>query len=861
MGVGVLLLLLGGCWNGSQSRNAPQQESSQQAEAGRQEKNKPPVQLQRWLTLPAELTRLNSFYKEGHWGAGIIDAISRQRDLPQARLVSEPIQLFGSPYELELSRPVSLARGSPKRLEVPLFLTKLPAPNNVGAPGLLNAFRQTIPLTWYLEDRRTGTLLTTVAASTNRQRRHQFYVVVLASDPAPYNFLRHMHWVEPFPPPVVMRDVSTSVYRLVIPPPGRYVPLPSSSLAWTGIAYLFWDGIDPSNFTPAQQEALIDWLHWGGQLIVVAPGSMIRLQSSFLAPYLPADSDRLVELPPEELRVLDRWSLAQGNKRRLRLDKAWTVARLRPRSEKTVQVVLESSKQKLPLVVERRVGRGRVCVVAFSLVQPELHPRRWSQVDHFYNSCLLRLPSREFLSLLPNEPVPPDLVEPFQTAFPIDQLGLAREKIVVQRWSDGKPLFWARRFTPLRLFARDSLDDKSWNASAEGVESSAGADPLACPDFSTLLAVRWAHEPGTVLGTQLQDIPKGTLAYQAREALRRGAGITIPSRKFVLGFLAVYLTVLVPLNWLVFRLIGRVEWAWWAAIPITLIAAGTVVRLAQLNIGFARSRSEVVVVEVQPEAPRMHVTRFMALYASLGTSFQVHLRQPNAMVLPLPDPLAGEVSRLTGRFGLASTHRVRFTWDGNSCRLEDFFVPSNSLGMLRCEQVLPSPGRILCQEKPDRWTLRNRTPWSFQGGVLLAPEGGALLPGEFPSQQSVSVRRSELLSWDELTRRLPSTLSLQKLDVASVVRLACRWHAREPDAVRLVLWGSEAPEAMQLRPEVSQTRRAALFLFHLDYVPLPQPELDRTPVPPFRWNEDQPEGAASDAETDRELLPADGLAP
>jgi hypothetical protein len=45
--------------------------------------------------------------------------------------------------------------------------------------------------------------------------------------------------------------------------------LPSNALAWTNIAYLIWDDVDPSLLSPEQQQAIVDWLHWGGQLIAV----------------------------------------------------------------------------------------------------------------------------------------------------------------------------------------------------------------------------------------------------------------------------------------------------------------------------------------------------------------------------------------------------------------------------------------------------------------------------------------------------------------------------------------------------------------------------------------------------------------
>ena len=47
----------------------------------------------------------------------------------------------------------------------------------------------------------------------------------------------------------------------------------------------------PDNLNPSQQQAMLDWLHWGGQLILVggAGPSLSILKDSFLEPYLPAE--------------------------------------------------------------------------------------------------------------------------------------------------------------------------------------------------------------------------------------------------------------------------------------------------------------------------------------------------------------------------------------------------------------------------------------------------------------------------------------------------------------------------------------------------------------------------------------------
>ena len=70
--------------------------------------------------------------------------------------------------------------------------------------------------------------------------------------------------------------------------PGSRLPLPSQALLWTSIACVLWDNVDAAALDSQQQQALLDWLHWGGQLILSGPDTLDALGHSFLAPYLPA---------------------------------------------------------------------------------------------------------------------------------------------------------------------------------------------------------------------------------------------------------------------------------------------------------------------------------------------------------------------------------------------------------------------------------------------------------------------------------------------------------------------------------------------------------------------------------------------
>src|SRR5207237_7482440 len=169
----------------------------------------------------------------------------------------------------------------------------------------------------------------------------------------------------------------------------------------------------------------------------------------------------------------------------------------------------------------------------------------------------------------------------------------------------------------------------------------------------------------------------------ARQILTEAAGIEIPSADFVIKVLAVYLLVLVPLNWLIFWLMGKVEWAWIAAPLIALFGAGTVIRLAQLDIGFARSRTEVAILEVQRGYERAHLTRYTALYSSLSSSYTLAFDESNALATPFRSGVENP-----SLLSIAQYNDVAFRRDKDTS-LAGVQVSSNSTGMVHSEQMLP----------------------------------------------------------------------------------------------------------------------------------------------------------------------------
>ena len=81
-------------------------------------------------------------------------------------------------------------------------------------------------------------------------------------------------------------------YRLVLPLEPDKPLLSAHPLTWSAISHVIWDGLAPEAIGTGQQQAMVDWLHWGGQLVIVggAGPAFAPFRESFLAPYLPAEA-------------------------------------------------------------------------------------------------------------------------------------------------------------------------------------------------------------------------------------------------------------------------------------------------------------------------------------------------------------------------------------------------------------------------------------------------------------------------------------------------------------------------------------------------------------------------------------------
>ncbi|MCA9248205.1 MAG: hypothetical protein KDA42_13850 [Planctomycetales bacterium] len=756
------LLPLAGCSCTKDPSELTEEEKKKKLEelAKKKEKEKPNFELEEIELQPGDRDRKSGlrarWLKPGHWLAARQEMLANNFNFVgelEASVVEsktgQPIQLSNTAFRMTTTRPVALTKAQKKHLDMMLFV-----PPSEGKTTRVSAT---------LHGKRFGEEVVKSPGLFTAMEPYQYHFIVLARNPDIYRNLSNLEsiratWYEQ------NTEIAAPHYRVIFPAMTRPVQLPQSSLCWTSTAYVLWDDFDPELLSYEQQQALVDWLHWGGQLLVSGPDSLDTLRGSFLKSYLPATSEQAAKLSAADLGELDRrWTPVpiRGSKDPLRVTVPWTALDLKPTAGS--QVVPGSN----DLLVERQVGRGRIVLSAVRLYSRDL--TTWSGWDNFFNNCLLRRPARRFNKT-------DDLY--YDKKYTVD-------------WADGRlQRHDSALISNVRYFSRD-----------------AGREKHEVASWSTV-----------------NPVPNA-----ARDALRQAAGIEVPKAQFVVWCVAAYLLVLVPLNWGLFSALGGVEWAWVAAPIVAIICSVLVVRIAQLDIGFARAQTEIAVLEAHGGYRRAHVSRYTALYTSLSSTYDLHFDSPDSVALPFPKETNFRLS-----FGQQPSV---VTYDrGADVTLSGVQVSSNTTEMVHSEQMLDLGGPIeLRKNLQGRPVVHNGSRHDLVGvGILqnMAAPGeperlASCWIGSLPADEVTQIAFAPVANPDdpfgEISHRTTalgeSPQSVGRLDGLSRGQL-------EPGEMRLIGRVDKMVDGLHIEPASSQIRATTIVIVHLKSASWDAPQSD-----------------------------------
>ncbi len=707
----VVLTLLGltmtGCGGCQQTSQTARQQEKEKQKRGEEEAAKDEFEFGNPQMLPGEILVRRNAVKPGHFHT-VSQSIKANHTDYQADLVTGSVDRQGIPLPIDktrfamvTSRPAPLPKGVNKFFEMMFFIPDL---------SRYGKGRQ-VWLDTRVRSRRGGREIMRTTDLTTIMEGYQYFLVVLAEDHNEYSYIKTLDTVlPPFDEYGSDTEERLWYYRVFAPKIQNRVPLPSHPFAWTCVAYLIWDGIDPKLMAPDQQTALLDWLHWGGQVVVSGPDSLDLLRGSFLEPFLPVEKVKAVQLAPEKLAdINDYWSMRYVKDK----EEIHQLLDVLPENPLVgVEMRLRAPRDMFlhgtgGLVAERRVGRGRVVVTGFSLTDRKVIA--WKSFDGFVNNCLFRRPRREFRQSTSSGTA--DVTWHDLRGHERD----SRTTSGLRYFSRdvGRALGSEREVAPRRGTAQRQGTTGAQAVTAQTANAGQDADGTSAAGKD---AWRFAgFRPGPRSGVGAWNDYSGA-SHQARLALEDAAGINIPQASFVLRVLAVYLLALVPANWILFRLIGRVEWAWLAAPVIAVGGAVAVVRLAQLDIGFARSRTELAILEVQGGYGRGHLTRYTVLYTSLSTAYDVTYDDMTSVAQPFPG-----VQNDRRRVATVSLRRDR------QVQLSNVLVESNSTERLHAEQMYDMGGSFTLEgNQTTGFQVNNGTRVNVRDAALMSRQNGRL---------------------------------------------------------------------------------------------------------------------------------------
>ncbi len=727
--------------------------------------------------------------KPGHWTPTVQKMQANYDDFvghASTALVDDHKQLAAlrhTRFTYQSTRPVVLAKGREKMVEGQLYVPEDAASSHIRSR---------------LVNRDSGAEVLQVDPRLVKMPSYQYLLVVLAKEVSRYGFLKvtdtvRAEWEEE-------DDESSQFhYRVVLVDATERIALSPSLFSWTSIAYLVWDEVDATQLSPEQQQALVDWLHWGGRLIVNGPDSLDTLRGSFLDEFLPAESAGVRNISADDLSGWsDYWGNRTLGKRLPPLvpDRPLSGVKLAPR-EDAREVAGGGG-----LFYERNVGRGSIVVSALQLSQRELI--NWPGYDGFLNGALLGRLRRQFS-------------EGAYSGLCVGWFQLPERRLD------------AHLTTGLRLFARDA----GAPANIRKVQTP-NTTPFAAPPAEMHTEI---DRPGGLAAWN----EFGPVSSASREMLTEAAGVEMPGAGFIMGCLALYLVVLVPLNWMVFHTVGRVEWAWIAAPVIAVLGTMAIVRMAQLDIGFVRSQTEIALLELHGDHPRGLLSRYTAFYSSLSTTYDVAFDRANTVATPFPVGEDGEGKIGDQLFDVSFERRA-------DTLLRGLAVSSNSTRMMHSEQMIELEGPLrLGMSSRNHRQVENRCGLDLTNVVVVRrqftsgeaqPRYDASWIGDLRDDTSAVLGLTPLVLTSEKLpfadeRKLEARDGLaERLNVDELLKLVYQFPQENDlryarcEEYRLVGQIDEVLPGAEADPAASQVQGVTVVLAHLAYgdQPLAQPD-------------------------------------
>jgi len=764
------------------------------------DKGRPPFEFFRSQVAPFDVL---PFVKANHWCTLLYELRANDDDY-EGYLQTDPVMLLGTPQEVFYRREARLLKEKRASLAIQVML---PAANGH------------VPKEWAVDMIRQNAVRADASSPVTLATlpTHQMLVVILSKDAT--NKFVAWHRMSATIPSSAERDggdiEKQRYYRLVLPNEPEKPALSNHPLTWSTISHIIWDGYPPDTLTFSQQQAVLDWAHWGGQLIVSggAGQSFSLLRESFLGPYLPADATgETVPLSQEDLRPLSQsypppatppnpadqsqpvpLTAEEAIRRYAYSYRAPVPIRPAPKRPLYLSVLkARPGASTIPLgdasphllAVERRVGRGRITMLAINPNEESL--LAWPGLDTLVRRVMLRRPE-----------------EPIVTAGQYE--GYAPEP-------PRRARLLAADLSWYRIMSRDLGPEVAAPRSNGSNAPTARVSPSGALDEPDAAENDFNRLPGVADWRDAAKLPR-----LSRDLLEAASGITIPSSNFVLRVILAYLIAVVPLNWLICRFVlRRREWAWVVVPLVALAFAIGVERVAARDMGYDTASDEIDLLEVHGDYPRAHLTRMVSLYTTGRSRFAIsYPNNPTALALPFDN----------GR-SIRGEEVSSSTWQSFPVpSLVDFSVQPRSLSMFRAEEMLALKGPVVLEGEGGDRRVVNGTELELRDAVLIDLAGpnerrerylGTIAPGA-----SVAIEKA---AQEKPLVRVESGPGPDANPFLHELRTA--WDRRDENQgeLRIVAWVAGTVAGQLIEPAVDRHRGFTAVLVHVRSGVPPSPD-------------------------------------
>jgi hypothetical protein len=462
-----------------------------------------------------------------------------------------------------------------------------------------------------------------------------------------------------------------------------------------------------------------------------------------------------------------------------------TAAVLEPLTQRGAVVVPFGPGQARMLAVERRIGRGRITMLAINPTDPTL--ASWTGLDTLLRTLVFRRAVENWRRIEPNR-------------YGYEPLG-------------GRDLNWTRY----------TARDLGTTAPPERSEPN--------PQGSLPLDINFSKDPVAAWIDTSSELPQ-----LARATLEKSSGITIPGSGFVLRVILSYIAALVPLNWLLCRFVFRRKELAWVVAPLLAFGfAYGVERAAAVNLGFDVACDEIDVVEIQSGYGRAHLTRMASIYSTGRNEYTItETDNPTSLVLPMKsfESLRREETRYS---------RYETTPDP---QMSEFLVQPRSLDMFRAEALVELGGTITLEGSLESGKLINGTDLELRDAVLIDTASGRTMELGHVAPRPRDEAEVQAGAFQITLPRLPTPGATPPPDEETAwadlpnflgrlrdFRWATPFDAGE---IRLVAWTRQPQPGIAVTPNVDRHRGVRLVVAHLRFPPVAYDQSQYLPLPESR---------------------------